>query len=466
MSVDKFAVPGSLLALDLLVLSFINWIFWISISKLVSPGEVGQATAVTSFAFLASTIIFLGFEYTLVKKASLDPSRILGIALLIQLSLIVVSTPILIYLIDSLYGGTLNELTWLAIGLVFFSSLRYTIRFALLGISNAKSILILNSVGAVLQLTTGYILVLVGLGTIGILLSILLNVIFVTCSTFVVARKSFDLSLGDLRYTREVLSDALVNAPAALSKTVVYSLCVILLAYFGTSPTDVGIFYIALMMSFIVGSFASNMALMVIPASLTGKRDLFTDSIRLGLFLTAPILVTLIIEPKFVLSFIGPEYLAADLTLIVLSAAVFPYIIVANVISSLINKSESKEIIVVGLVQIFAFLIAFLFFVPVLGIFGAGLSILVSFVASLVPSIIWSKSAIMHLILRCFLSLLSGLTAGIVFLWLPVVSVSPIMVILVSVSFTLAVGFGLKITSVREIVTVMRRAVGFKSANL
>ena len=241
----------------------------------------------------------LGFEYTLVKKASLDPSRILGMALLIQLSLILVSTPILIYLIDLLYGGTLNQLSWIAIGLVFFFSMRYTIRFTLLGVSNARSILILNSVGATLQLTTGYIMVLAGLGAFGILLSILLNVMFVTCSTFVIARRSFDLSVGDLRYTREILSDALVNAPAALSKTVVYSLCVILLAYFGISQTDVGIFYIALMMSFIVGSFASNMALMVIPASLTGKRDLSTDSIRLGLFLTAPIIVTLILEPKF-----------------------------------------------------------------------------------------------------------------------------------------------------------------------
>ena len=466
MSVDKFAIPGSLLTLDLLVLSFINWIYWIIISKFVTPGEVGQATAVNSFAFLAFTIILLGFEYTLVKKASLGPSRILGMALLIQLSLILVSTPILFYLIDLLYGGTVNQLSWLAIGLVFFSSLRWTIRFTLLGISDARSILILDTIGATLQLTTGFLLVLAGFGAVGILLSILLNAMFVTCSTFIVARRSFDLSVGDLRYTREILSDALVNAPAALSKTVVYSLCVILLAYFGVSQTDVGIFYIALMMSFIVGSFASNMALMVIPASLTGKRDLSTDSIRLGLFLTAPIIVTLILEPKFVLSLIGPEYLAAGHTLIVLSAAIFPYIIVANVISSLINKSGSKQIVVIGSMQLFVFLISFLFFVPEYGIFGAGLSILVSSVAAFVPSVIWSGSANTHVVFRCFLSLVSGLVAGFVFLWLPFASESPMMVILFSVSFTLAVGFGLKITSVSELVAVTGKAIGFKGPKL
>ena len=158
--------------------------------------------------------------------------------------------------------------------------------------------------------------------------------------------------------------------------------------------------------------------------------------------------------------------MAADLTLIVLSSAIFPYIIVANVISRLINKSASKQIVVIGSMQVFAFLISFLFFVPEYGIFGAGLSILVASVISLVPSMIWTESSIVPLVLRCLLSLVSGLVAGFVFLWLPVVSVGPIMVILISVSFTLAVGFGLKITSVREIVTVMGKAVGFKSANL
>ncbi|HZE77118.1 MAG TPA: hypothetical protein VE089_01065 [Nitrososphaeraceae archaeon] len=432
----------------------------------MAPWEVGQATAVNSFAFLVYTITLLGLEFTLVKKASQDPSHILGMALLIQLSLVLISIPILFYLMDLLYGGTLNQLRLLAIGIVLFSSLRYIIRFTLLGISDARSILIFNSVGATIQLTTGFLFVLAGLGTFGILLSLLLNIMFVTCSTFLIARRAFDLSVGDLKYVREILIDALINAPAAFSRTIVYSLCVILLAYFGISQTDLGIFYIALMISFIVGSFASNMALMVIPASIMGKRDLSTASIRIGLFITTPIIVTLILEPKLVLSVIGPQYMAADLTLIVLSAAIFPNIIVANAISSLNNKSESKRILVIGSMQLFAFLITFLFFVPLYGIFGAGLSILVSSVISFSPAIIWCERNIVHLIFRSFLSLVSGLVAGFVFLQLPVVPIGPIIVILLSVSITLAVGFGLKITSVREIFTVMRKAVEFKSANL
>jgi hypothetical protein len=55
-----------------------------------------------------------------------------------------------------------------------------------------------------------------------------------------------------------------------------------------------------------------------------------------------------------------------------------------------------------------------------------------------------------HMIFRCFLSLASGLVAGFVFLWLAIVAISPIMIILISVSITLVVGFSLRITSVHE----------------
>ena len=46
---------------------------------------------------------------------------------------------------------------------------------------------------------------------------------------------------------------------------------------------------------------------MVIPASLDSKTDMSTDSIRIGLSLTAPLIVTLMVAPNSILSLIGPE---------------------------------------------------------------------------------------------------------------------------------------------------------------
>ena len=168
-------------------------------------------------------------------------------------------------------------------------------RYALLGISDARSVLIVNSMGAALQLVSGYVFVSMGFGAAGILFSFLLNVLFITGLSFLIARKSFQLCLGDLKYMKGIIKDALSNTPTPLAKTVIYSLSVVLLASLGVSQTEIGIFYIALMLSLVAGGFAANIAFMVIPASFASKTDMSTDSIRIGLSLTAPLIVTLML---------------------------------------------------------------------------------------------------------------------------------------------------------------------------
>jgi O-antigen/teichoic acid export membrane protein len=458
MSVDRFAVPGSLLTLDLLIVSLVNWIYWLVISKLATPADVGQATSVNSVAFLASTITLMGLEYTLVKKASLQRSHILGTTLIIQLMFMAISIPIMFYLINQLYQGSFYELSWLAVGIVIFSSLRYIFRFALLGIYNAKSILIIDSLGVFLQLAVGCSLVSIGFGAFGILLAFMLHFIFVTCLSFVIARRSFGLHLGRLKFAKEILGDALINTPAAFAKTFIYSLSIILLAYLGISQSEVGIFYIALMVSFVVGSFAGYIAFMAIPASISNNKDLSAESNRIGLTLTGPLIVALMVEPNLILSIIGSEYVSAAFTLIVLAIAIFPYILVTNAISSFNSTGRPKQITAIGLIQIFAFLLAFFFFVPQYGTFGAAISILIAYLVSSLPSIIWSRVTINYLF-RYLLPILSGL--GVSYLIrLFFTSNFPLAIILISIAITLAISIGLKNTSPHEIIAMAKRMVG------
>ena len=455
MSIDRIAIPGSLLTLDLLIVSVINWIYWLLISRLASPAEVGQATSVNSFAFLATNIALMGLEYTLVKKASSQRSHILGTTLVIQLIFMIILIPILFYLINQLYQGSLYELSWLGVGIVSFSSLRFVFRFALLGIYSAKNVLIIDSSGVFLQLAVGLILVSKGFGAYGILVAFLLNFMFVTLLSFLVARKSFDMYLGSLKNAKEILEDALVNTPAAFSKTIIYSLSVILLAYLGIDQSEVGIFYIALMVSFIVGSFAGFLAFMTIPASVSINKDLSAESNRIGLTVTGPLIVTLIVEPKLVLSVIGPEYMTAAFTLVVLAVAIFPYILVTNAISSFNSTGRLKQITVIGLFQILSFLIAFFYLVPNYGTFGAAISILIAYAASSVPSLIWS-SATINFLSRYILPILSGILAGYL-LRIFFISNNPLAIILISVMISLDVSFSLKNTSTTEIILMGKR---------
>src|ERR687885_2893633 len=102
MSLNKFIAPGSLLTVDLLIVSLVNWVYWLIISKIATPLQVGQATSVYSFAVLTSTIALLGLDYTLVKKSSLQRTHVLGTAIIIELLFTSISAPILLYLLSNI----------------------------------------------------------------------------------------------------------------------------------------------------------------------------------------------------------------------------------------------------------------------------------------------------------------------------------------------------------------------------
>jgi O-antigen/teichoic acid export membrane protein len=455
MSISKFVNPGFLLSLDLLLISFINWLFWLLVSKLVSVTEVGEATTVYSYAVLTSAIVMFGLEYSLVKTASKDRSRILGTAMTLQLAITAVSIPILLHFLNGIYQGDLDELSLIAVGILIFSCQRYITRFVLLGVLDAKSVLVINLIGAVIQLVSGISLAISGFGAWGILVSFFLNMVFVTALSFVVARRSFKLRVGDVSYIRKILKDALINAPTPLAKTVIYSLSIVLLASFGTGHAEVGIFYIAMMVSIVAGGFAGNIAYMAIPASSTARKDLSNESLRLGLSLTAPLIAALIIEPGAVLSIIGPEYISADLVLRTLSIGIIPYIIVVNAISKFNNVGRSREIVVVGSIKILVFLLSFTILVPIYGILGAAYSILIASLTAAIPSLMWSERILMIPISKSIASIVIGFILGYA-LSSVYTSLSPTIVIFVSVVVTISALFGLKNTSASELVFLVK----------
>ena len=171
--------------------------------------------------------------------------------------------------------------------------------------------------------------------------------------------------MGNIGYFKETIKDALVNTPAKWSKMVIVILSIVLLAIFNISTSEVGIFYVALMITVVVASFASSMAYMVIPSSSTLKKDLSSGSLRLSLSLTAPIVVALLVVPRSILSLIGPEYESAVAVLVILAVAIIPSSITANLISKLNNLNKSKLLVLSGLLQIVIFFITFFVLVPI-----------------------------------------------------------------------------------------------------
>ncbi len=456
----KFAGSSILLFLDLLLVSASNWLYWLVLSKVATTSEVGQTTAIYNLVVLISSISVLGFEYPLLKRAAVDRDRILGLMVVMEFLITFACIPVILYVGGSSYQESLHSFLWMAAVMLVLYSVRYLLRFGLLGISDARSVLIINIIGTAIRFVTGYILVSYGSGAFGILMSFLSQEIFITAVTAFVASRSFRFRLvTDMQYIKEILRDGLANTPSKLSRTLIFSLSVVLLASFGISDSQVGIFYMSLMLSIIAGGLASNMASMAIPASSSTGTDLSASSLRIGLTYTSPLIASLVVAPKLVLSLIGAAYTSGASILLILAIGIFPFTIVTNTITKLNNRAQSKRLLLLGLIQISSFLVGFFILVPSYGTVGAGFAVLFAFTSSVVPSLKWSERASLKYIAYCGVSIMVGVAIG----YAVAMVLNSVIAIVTSIGVTYALLVKFKNTSPKEVeqlvkAVIMRRA--------
>jgi O-antigen/teichoic acid export membrane protein len=264
------------------------------------------------------------------------------------------------------------------------------------------------------------------------------------------------LSLRPIRDKRriiEILKEGLSNAPSKLSRTMIITLSVILLASYGISDSDIGIFYIALMISIVGAGFASSMSFTVIPASSESKADLSSGSLRIGLSFTAPVVAALLVAPKDILAILGMEYAAAHTILLVLSMGVLPTAIVMNAISKFNNLGEQRKIIVIGLIQAAVFLTSFVLLVPYHGSLGAAYSILIAYAASAAYALCWFEWAERRHIATTIVAIVLGCAAGYT---INLMLHHSLTTVVTSVIITSIILLALKTTSISE----MRQLIG------
>ena len=197
---NKLVAPGFLLFIDLLLTAAANWIYWLLISKLTTTAEVGEATTVYSLVTLIGLAVQLGLEYPLLKQPSTQRTRVLGTSVALQLILSIAALPVLIYVMNIMViHPSLESLTGVAFGILVASSLSFVTRYILLGIFSAKNVLLIDGAGTIARFVSGYVLVSIGFGALGILLSFLIHAVLISICTLVLLIKSVRIFLRDWR---------------------------------------------------------------------------------------------------------------------------------------------------------------------------------------------------------------------------------------------------------------------------
>jgi O-antigen/teichoic acid export membrane protein len=456
MAATKFVSSGILLFLDQMVFAGGNWFYWIVVSFLSTLSDIGQTTTVYNLVILASTLTQLGFEYPLLKRASIPDVRIFGTTLLIVLLTTMPAIPILVFLLNNVYEGSFQRFSLVAIASLIFIALAFVSHFLLLGVSAVKELLIIDTIGTGLKFVVGYVLTINGYGALGLLLSFLLQAIFVAIVCLILSIRRLGFRIGKIKYIKEVVREAISNLPSKLSWLILLNLSTVLLGVFSVPSPEIGIFYMALNVSFAVGSFVLSMAMMAIPHSSAAKRDLSSLSIRVGLSFTSPLIGALIVSPRYILSLLGAQYVPGDTTLLVLAVSIFPFSIMINGISKFNYSGQLQKLLLIGSIQVSCFIGAFLLLTPQYGIVGAALSVLIAYIASSVPVLCWSDDVLRIYIAKSGLAIFVGSAVGISLGLFGFYHLTEIIAILASISIISIMNIVFKNISPAEIKQLIR----------
>jgi hypothetical protein len=133
---------------------------------------------------------------------------------------------------------------------------------------------------------------------------------------------------------------------------------------------------------------------------------------RIGLSLTAPIIAALISSPKDILSLVGVQYISGESMLVVLSIAILPFSIVTTTISKFDFLGQSNKLIIIGVIQIIAFLVPFFLLTPQYKGLGVSFSILMGYITPSLPAVIWSDRSVMRYIVVSVIAVILGWSVG------------------------------------------------------
>lgn len=399
--------PSFLIFGDQLLVAAGNWIFWMVISRIASISEIGNATTIFSLLLFSSTVAQLGLEYPLLKRTLTAKGSTFTSAIVIELLITISLIPIVIYSLNIIYGQISTDLIWLTICILLSSSVSFVAKYTLLGVYGAKEILIIDIAGTIVKFVAGYTAVTLGYGTNGILFAFLAQFFLMMLISFPIVKAKLGSTVYKISRTKEILKDSVINTPAKFSRTLLFSLSVVLLASFGISESEIGVFYIVMMISLVAGGLVSGISYMVLPPS-SSQADLSSNSLRIGLSLTVPLIVALVSAPDSILSLLGTQYIEGSTSLIILSIGIVPASVVMMSISRCNSNGDNRTLLAIGISEIIIFLISFVILVPIYGIVGCSISMLLTFLGTSVQSIKVLGGSAMRLTLNALLAIGTG----------------------------------------------------------
>lgn len=429
--------------------------------KFSSTSDIGISTYLITIASFVSGILLLGFEFSLLKKVGsmqIDKSSLrenwvrsstFGLILTFEVFVNILCIPLLILIIQT--PSTDPAVPYIVSLLLLTTTIGNMSRYGLIGFMQTKTVFFVDTASILLRIVVALLLMSNRSGEYAILIATLAQTTMLAVCFGTIFLLKHGISLGNKRLLVAILREGISNFPGKISKLMIAPLSVILLGIVGMGTSDIGIFFISLIITIVAASFATSLAMVSLSTS-SGGVDTADTSLRLGIALTIPLIIILALFPEYVLGLIGSSYVPGSLNLIILSIAIFPSVIVLNVISRLNSLRDNRNLVFIGLIEISIFLILFFWLTPSLDTQGASIAILVSYLISACVACKWLTRNELKQLFRSVILMALGLTLG------GLVTTLQLQVelqIAITTALVILLGYILRIMTLGEIKTIV-----------
>ncbi|MCS7143319.1 MAG: hypothetical protein NZ920_06010 [Aigarchaeota archaeon] len=366
-----------------------GWVFWLTVSMFTSPDEVGFATTALSIANLIGGLLGLGLEYPLMRELAIGRRSAFGTILAFEMLILLSLSPVMYFIGVYIYGTGYSPYMTLGVGLLLFSGLAFVGKFSALAILETRYVVLYDVLAIIMRFVVGVVLVVASYGGLGIVAASLVQASIVGMALTLLCISRIGFAKVYPKELIHLLKIGIGNFPSRLVGIMTNNLSIVFLAVFTSNPVEVGLFFIAIAISFVAAGFASSLATMALPVSSMMRTDASTASLRLGLAVTSPLLAAIFASPGVPLSLISPSYIEASETLRILALAMLLIVVVTNVITRLNHLQKLKQLTALGLVHLSTFLVLFPILTVYMGAIGAPIVILLSSAAATIYSLKW-----------------------------------------------------------------------------
>jgi len=374
--VEDTVAGGTWIFLGSLAISLTGFVFWLVIARVAGVESVGIASATISSALMASTLTSAGMNIAVIREVASRGAR----AFIASLTLASIASIIAAFLsILLIYGLGYMYLAPIASLLAISYVLSIPVLYSLIGMERFRSYFTATLAGSMAKLTAGITLAALGLGALAPLLGYLAHPL--TASLLALTYLS-SLQIPRTRPRREELRSiatlALSNYPFVFSTQLLSMLSIYVFAYIAREAISVGTLYISMMITLAILAIPNSLLNAALPIGTRRNVDLFSDSFRIGLALSTPIIVAVVAAPRTLLQMISPELINGANVLRILLLSITPLTVLTATITKL-NKERKTNMLVAMGVLLLSLLVALM--IPLTKFFkteGAALAFLIA----------------------------------------------------------------------------------------